>query len=53
MLIGNTVDEVKWKRLKKENPAIAGSFMDWENPYEVAHKFNFYHDSAPGDGLFL
>lgn len=47
MYIGTTVDEVGWARQSKENPAMAGSFMDWENPYEVADEFNRYHDTSP------
>ncbi|UMM39132.1 hypothetical protein L5515_016322 [Caenorhabditis briggsae] len=47
MIIGSTINENGFDRRIKENPSIAGNFMDWENPYEVAHRFNFIHDSAP------
>ncbi|KAF1746779.1 hypothetical protein GCK72_023236 [Caenorhabditis remanei] len=47
MMVGNTIDELGWPWREKENPSIAGSFMDWENPYEVANKFDDYHDNAP------
>ncbi|CAI2357684.1 unnamed protein product [Caenorhabditis sp. 36 PRJEB53466] len=47
IMIGNTVNEVGTKRQRKENPTMSGSFMDWENPYEVADMFNMYHDNSP------
>uniref|UniRef100_A0A1I7TZ53 COesterase domain-containing protein n=1 Tax=Caenorhabditis tropicalis TaxID=1561998 RepID=A0A1I7TZ53_9PELO len=47
MYIGNTIDENGFPWREKEKPSIAGSFMDWENPYEVADKFDEYHDNAP------
>ncbi|CAL2048930.1 unnamed protein product [Caenorhabditis brenneri] len=52
MMIGNTENENGFPWRDKENPAIAGSFMDFENPYEVARHWDEYHDSAPNGTVY-
>ncbi|CAL2048931.1 unnamed protein product [Caenorhabditis brenneri] len=52
MMIGNTENENGRLPYRYKNPAISGSFMDFENPYEVACRFDEYYDSAPNGTVY-